>query len=323
MTTGPDAPLSPLFSIVIPTYNRADRITSVLESVRDQTFGDFECLVVDDGSVDGVELAAAVAALEDERFIYLHQENGGASKARNHGFDVACGRYIALLDSDDTFLPEKLERQASVLRATSGDVLIYSRMIIDRGLGEKVWIKPPRGLNEGERVDEYLMCTPGWIQSSTMVLPTKLARKVRFDETLPASQDTDFAIRVANAGAKVIFIEDPLVILDDIYSETRVSKNPKYEPLMDWLGRMRGMHISERSYWAYRGWQIARRVSLVNRPRAFWIYLQSAIRGVYPMRQAAVVAAQILIPQRTYQKIATAIVGLFGRTGQDKPKTAD
>ncbi|QPM92551.1 glycosyltransferase family 2 protein [Pseudooceanicola algae] len=311
----------PLFSVVIPAYNRADRIAPVLKAVADQDFADFECLVVDDGSKDGALLEQVVTDLGDPRFVYIHQENGGACKARNTGFDAARGAYIALLDSDDIFLPRKLAVCAETLKAhPSKDVLIYSRMIVDRGV-EKQWVKPPRGLAEGERVDEYLMCTAGWIQSSTMVLPTDLARRVRFDEALPSSQDTDFAIRVANAGAEVVFIEEPLIILDDVFSDTRVSKQGKYQPLLDWIETMRGTHISDRAYWAYRGWQCARVASYSNRLLAIRLYLASALRGVYPFKQAMVIAAQVLIPRRAYQKIATRLVALFGRSDSPDKKS--
>lgn len=305
-------PQSPFFSVVIPAYNRADKILSTLEAVRDQEFGDFECLVVDDGSKDGAELEQVVAGLSDARFRYIRQDNGGACKARNTGFDAARGAYIALLDSDDLFHPDKLAKVRAHLGDQTKDVLVYSRMIIDRGI-DKTWVKPPRGLNAGERVDEYLMCTPGWIQSSTMVLNADLARKVRFDETLPSSQDTDFAIRVWNAGARVDFIEEPLVTLDDVFAETRVSKQSRHKPLLAWIDRMREVHVSEKAYWAYRGWQCARVASYSNRPLGIWLYLQSAVRGVYRPKQALVIAAQVMVPKRFYQRVATAIVSIFGK----------
>ncbi len=72
------------FSIVIPAYNRADSITATLNSVRDQTYSDWECIVVDDGSTDGPDLEAAVAAMADARFRYVHRENGGGGAAPQH-----------------------------------------------------------------------------------------------------------------------------------------------------------------------------------------------------------------------------------------------
>lgn len=307
-----DQPDGPLFSIVIPTYNRTDRILPTLESVKNQTFEDFECLVIDDGSYDGDALEAVVSSLSDGRFRYVRQSNGGACRARNHGFDLARGRFIALLDSDDIFLPHKLEKNLPHVQSSSGDVLVYSQMIVERGL-EKQWVRPPRGILPEERVDEYLLCTPGTIRTSTVVISTTLARSTRFDESLPSLQDTDFAIRAANAGALITFIDEPLVIFEDKVSHTRVSRNANYKPLLSWLERMRGGEVSDRAYWAGRGWQCARIASYSNRPYGIWLYTQSAVRGVFPFRQAVVIAAQVAIPYSVYQKAANIVVSMFGR----------
>jgi glycosyltransferase involved in cell wall biosynthesis len=302
----------PFFSVVIPVYNRAQKIQPTLMSVVQQTFKDFECLVVDDGSKDGEALEAVVAGLGDERFRYIRQDNAGASAARNRGFDMARGEYIALLDSDDLFLPQKLETQKSFIESGVSKQVIFNQMIVERG-NEKKWIKPAIGPLENERIDEYLMCTPGWIQSSTMVLPTEFARTVRFNERLPSSQDTDFAIRCASAGAKFTFIAQPLTVLDDIFDPNRVSKQAKYLPLLAWIDEMRNVHVSERAYWAYRGWQCARVASYSNRILGLKLFLQSAVRGVYAPKQALVIANQVIFPPAVYQRLVNIIVKNFGK----------
>jgi glycosyltransferase involved in cell wall biosynthesis len=302
----------PFFSVVIPTYNRSEIILPTLKSVQNQTYSNFECIVVDDGSDDGEKLRTVVQSLHDSRFSYVRQENGGACRARNHGIDLASGRYIALLDSDDIFLPNKLERVAQALNQGRDIDLVYSQMLVERGL-EKKWIRPSRGLLPAERVDEYLLCTPGTIRTSTVVVSTTLAKKIRFDESLPSLQDTDFAIRAAYEGAAVEFIEEPLVVFNDKVSGDRVSRNAKYKPLLAWLKRMRGKELSERAYWAGRGWQCARIASYSNRPYGILLYLQSAVRGVFPFPHALIVAAQIAIPHSAYQKFANVVVRLFGR----------
>lgn len=303
----------PLVTVVIPTYNRAGTILPTLLSVQRQTFTNFECLVIDDGSEDVEELESVVARL-DNRFRVLRKSNGGASSARNTGIQVARGEYIALLDSDDQFHPEKLELQ---LAAVSGHeeqpVLCYTQLLVDRGIG-KHWVKPPRGVRAGERVDEYLMSSDGWIQTSTMLLTADIARHVMFSADLPSSQDTDFAIRVVNAGAELIFIPRPLVTMNDVYDPTRVSKQTKFVPLLSWIEKMRHAgQISERSYWAYRGWQIARIASYSDRTRGIRLYLSSLIRGAFRPKVALIVLAQVLIPQGTYQRIATFFVKIAGR----------
>ncbi|MEM1049433.1 MAG: glycosyltransferase family 2 protein [Pseudomonadota bacterium] len=310
----------PKFSVVVPVYNRADRILPTLESVRNQTCQDFECIVVDDGSKDGDALKAVVEKLDDPRFRYLRRENGGGGAARNTGIHAATGRYIAFLDSDDQFLPHKLETHERVLETLSDDLIFcYSRLLIDRGVG-KTWVKPPNGLRPQQRVDEYLMCGAGWMQTSTVVATTRLAKSVLFSESLPSSQDTDFAVRSAKAGAHFEFIPEALVIMEDRYDPMRVSKQLKYKPLLDWIESMRGTHVSERSYWAYRGWVCARIASYSDRPKAIMIFLQSIIHRPYSLKTSMIIAAQIMIPRTLYQKIASVIVNLVGRTAQEQAR---
>src|SRR5690554_1608318 len=107
--------MGPLFSIVIPAYLRAESIVPTLRSVAEQSFADWECIVVDDGSPNSAALKAEVEAMDDHRFKYVWRENGGGSAARNTGVEHASGRFIAYLDSDDLFLPHKLQRIAREL----------------------------------------------------------------------------------------------------------------------------------------------------------------------------------------------------------------
>ena len=104
----------PLVSVVIPTYNRAKVILRALDTALSQTYGNLEIIVVDDGSTDDTQ---AVLAPYADRIRYLFQANQGASAARNHGINAARGKYIAFLDSDDAWLPNKLERQVALLES--------------------------------------------------------------------------------------------------------------------------------------------------------------------------------------------------------------
>ena len=102
-----------LVSVIIPTYNREDLIKDAISTVLAQTYKNFEIIVVDDGSEDGT--AEVVRGFGDERIKYIFQENSGVSAARNNGIKNASGEYVAFLDSDDLWHPEKLEKQLSVL----------------------------------------------------------------------------------------------------------------------------------------------------------------------------------------------------------------
>lgn len=104
----------PLVSVIVPTFNRRELVCQAIDSVLAQTFSDYELIIVDDGSTDGT--GEAIAAYGD-RIRYCWQENQGESVARNRGIALAQGEYIALLDSDDLWEPEKLQVQAAVLDA--------------------------------------------------------------------------------------------------------------------------------------------------------------------------------------------------------------
>ncbi len=113
----------PLVSVIIATYNRADYLPATVASVLGQTFRDFELIVVDDGSTD--ETARVLAPFTD-RLRYVYQENAERGAARNHGVRLAAGKYVAFLDSDDLWVPNKLEAEVETLRRRPDLGLVYS-----------------------------------------------------------------------------------------------------------------------------------------------------------------------------------------------------
>jgi len=119
----------PKVSVIIPTYNRALYIAETLESVFSQTFKDYEVIVVDDGSSDNT---ADVLKPYMVRIDYIRKENGGQGSARNAGIKVACGEYIAFLDSDDLWVPEKLEIQTGFADEHPDAGLIFSDYVVFR-----------------------------------------------------------------------------------------------------------------------------------------------------------------------------------------------
>lgn len=98
------------FSIIIPTYNRESMLPKALQSIKDQTFLDWECIIVDDGSTDNTRALIEKWSGEDHRFRYIYQENAERSAARNFGIENSNGEYICFLDSDDYYLPERLNK---------------------------------------------------------------------------------------------------------------------------------------------------------------------------------------------------------------------
>jgi len=110
-------------SVIIPTYNRARYLKSSIDSVLSQTYTDIELIVVDDGSTDNTK---EVVQKYDNKIIYEHIPNGGVANARNHGMKLASGDYIAYLDSDDLYYPEKVELQVSFLEKFKDVGMVYT-----------------------------------------------------------------------------------------------------------------------------------------------------------------------------------------------------
>jgi glycosyltransferase involved in cell wall biosynthesis len=115
-----------LVSVVIPTYNRRQFVAETIDSVLAQTYGEIEVIVVDDGSTDGTGEYLKARYSTEPRFRYLWQENAERARARNTGIKAAQGEYVAFLDSDDLWLPEKLEAQMRLLTAHPEMVMAVS-----------------------------------------------------------------------------------------------------------------------------------------------------------------------------------------------------
>jgi len=221
----------PLVSVVIPTYNRAGTIHKTLQSVLEQTIQCFEVIIVDDCSDDYIELATYIEQLNDSRIRLLrHEVNRHGSAARNTGINVALGKYVALLDSDDLWYKNKLEKCIEK-NIGQGEVL-YSKLINQDGCF------PRNEIEKQERVADYLFLNQGCMQTSTLFLTTVLAQKVLFDESLTRFQDYDFVIRLQVAGATFTMIDETLVQMLDYGDGARISNNINYQPAIFWLDKI-------------------------------------------------------------------------------------
>ena len=121
-------------SVIIPVYNTEERLKRCLDSVVAQTFKDFECIVVDDGSKDLSPQIIDEFAAKDSRFTAIHKPNGGVSSARNEGLKVAEGEWVVFLDSDDTIKPNHIEAMLSVVEDGIDIVFINGYLYINRGI---------------------------------------------------------------------------------------------------------------------------------------------------------------------------------------------
>jgi glycosyltransferase involved in cell wall biosynthesis len=150
--------MSPKVSVIIPTYNRALLLREAIQSVLDQTFQDFEIIVVNNYSIDNT--IDVVKSFEDERIKVINIRNNGIiAKSRNRGLKESRGNYLAFLDSDDRWLPEKLEIQVEYLRNHLEYHLVYSNAWIIDGTGvRKGLIMDLELFKEGEIFKDLVKC---------------------------------------------------------------------------------------------------------------------------------------------------------------------
>ena len=202
------APSSPLVSVVIPAYNAERTIAATLATVLGQTVADIEVVVVDDGSTDGT--AQLATSLGDPRLRVVHQANAGHAAARNTGIAQARGTYVSMIDADDLWLTNKLERQLAVLRRHPGVRAVQCASVrVDDSLAPLFIGRCPDGRNELLDV-LCLRGLPGLM--STLIADRALLEEVGgFDPSLVILQDWDLAIRLALRGA-LYSIPEPLVL---------------------------------------------------------------------------------------------------------------
>jgi glycosyltransferase involved in cell wall biosynthesis len=194
-------------SVVIPTYNRAPVIERAIKSVLAQSRPPDEVIVVDDGSADGTR--KIIEAKYGGLVKYVYQDNRGVSHARNVGIKLATGNWIALLDSDDEWKPEKLEFQLTALASQPNYDFCHTN---------EIWIRHGKRVNAMSKHKKsggfiFEKCLPLCVisPSSALIKKTVFDEMGLFDEDLPACEDYDFWLRYCCV-KPVLHIEQPLVI---------------------------------------------------------------------------------------------------------------
>lgn len=213
------AGFAPRVSVVIPTFNRREAALRAVNSVLAQSEKNVEVLLVDDGSTDGTKEAFAKPP---ERVRYLLKPNGGASSARNVGLRRARGEFIALLDSDDEWLPEKLAMQL----AASADAIASRHVHVNADASRE---NKPKDLPGREIFrDLYWKLS---LKTSTLAFKRVLLDKVGlFNERFPISNDWDFFLRVAReTGERFATLPDALAIIHR--SDNSISRGNRYVAL--------------------------------------------------------------------------------------------
>ncbi|URM37335.1 glycosyltransferase family 2 protein [Flavobacterium anhuiense] len=202
---------NPVISIIIPTYNRAHLIYETLDSIVSQTYEDWECIIVDDGSTDNTAEVVSKYIGRDNRFQYYRRPSErmkGPNSCRNYGFDLSNGDYIKWFDSDDILLPNALEHISKNF-SNSPDLIVSSLQYVD--FNKNVLKKKHVFLSKDILHDyfkgkiAYYICTPTWKKSFLEKQP------YLFDETITNLDDWDFNLRMLYKEPKVIYLDEELI----------------------------------------------------------------------------------------------------------------
>ncbi len=233
-----------LVSVIMPTYNRESFIVEAVNSIIHQTHKNWELIIIDDNSSDNTEKIIKQIKLTESRIIYHKLNNNmGASHARNIGMDIARGDFITFLDSDDEYLPDKIQRQLRLFLINKNNNLgIVSCGAIDYRDGKEYNRRLPK---YKENYYKSLLSKEKHIGAGTPFLMIKsevfTKEKILFDPKMPAMQDWDFVLRVVNK-FNFAFVKEYLVIVNHhnnerVYNSSNAQRALliQYDKYRDWL----------------------------------------------------------------------------------------
>lgn len=200
----------PLISIIIPAFNAASVLGDALRSVQQQDYPYFETFVVDDGSTDETATVARSFVEQDRRFVLLQQANGGISAARNAGLAAAHGEWIAFLDADDTWFPDKLARQVQCLHDAPAVDFVFSNYYLWDGQND---LRLRDAAHKHFRMEDFtrLLVRFNLLGTLTVMVRQEVMSRVGpFDPELALAEDWDMWLRLAEAGCVARRIPEPL-----------------------------------------------------------------------------------------------------------------
>ena len=199
---------SPMVSIVVPLYNKEKYILQCLLSIANQDFKDWECIIVDDGSTDeSIFLVKKFILQTPGNWKVLSKQNGGPSSARNYGIRNSIGQFVAFIDSDDVWVPNKLSRQLEILfNAPNALMSLTDYVIVEEDCSK---IKVVRNSKEPQLLSKWLNMRGfgGLVESTGLVRQGVFEASLFFDENLGTGEGLDFMLRVAQLGDFIVVPE--------------------------------------------------------------------------------------------------------------------
>lgn len=227
---------TPLVSIIIPTYNRAHLIGETLDSILAQTYQNWECIVVDDGSTDNTNTIVAEYSKKDSRFQYFSRPTDkprGANACRNYGFEKSKGDYIQWFDSDDLMHTEKLQIKKGYALAQNAAIVVDTHTKEDR-----IFLNDTPRVEVFESADFYVDFILGKkpVITNDVMVRRSVIGKLRYDENLHKAQEYEFFTRLFEQELKYCFVDLPLTTYreghDSISKNTSKGNSAQVESLI-------------------------------------------------------------------------------------------
>ena len=290
----------PRISICIPAYNADPYLAQALESVRNQTFADWELIVTEDGSKDGAEaLVGAFARTVSQPVVYQrHEVNQGLPATRNTGIAACRGEFVALLDADDYWSPRHLETVVAKLLGTGADLGHSGSVLFDSDSGATLGVRAP-GCSEIDGFPLSLFVGDYIIQPSSVILRRSLwERAGGFDPSFRYVEDREMWLRCARVGGRFVYTGEATCFYRKHGTALSTHSGPMaiawaraFDKQLDWdaipeglrrrsaeeawIGAGRILQRSEPRRAAeclVRAWKVSRRVGLLAWAGALWVY---------------------------------------------------
>jgi len=253
-----DMTVQPLVSVLMPSFNAESFIEAAIQSVIGQTVSDWEMIIIDDGSRDSTcEIIESLCRKDSRIHLYKNERNMGAANSRNRGLDMCRGEYVALLDSDDLWYPEKLEKQIALAKAKKADIVYCSYAIIDEEGRKKCpdFIVP-------EYTSAKATLSKSVISCSTALLSKRVVSKYRFPTGF-YHEDLAFWLQMLSDGVIAVGAADVL-------AEYRVRSNSR---------------ASNKITVARGRWQIYRKMMGMSFGESIYHFIQYAFIGFRKYRR--------------------------------------
>ena len=207
---------TPLVSIIIPTFNRANLIGETLDSILAQTYENWECIVVDDGSTDGTEELLKRYVQNDSRFQYFKRPEDrvkGGNSCRNFGFEISKGEFVNWFDSDDLMIDKKIELQIAKLIGDSDKYMcVCQTLVFENTRNNILGLRNDKVFSE-DPLNDFITSKIKWLTQSPIIRKDFLIdNNLKFDESLQQSQEWDFFVRVLDLNVNYTFMDEPLVL---------------------------------------------------------------------------------------------------------------